>query len=144
MIWPYCGLTWYDLSGPRPKLFRDDRQERSGGQSEGITCWNGGFLMNGRDGCCRIPDPAGTLPKLICCAGGPIRGVPTAGTDGIAFSDRHSGKISFYRFPAPEVAERVPERCYCLLPGAPDRVLFHRGRMVIPGGHTGLWVERFR
>ncbi len=144
VIWPYCGLAWYDLSGPRPKLFRDDRQERSGGQSEGITCWNGGFLMNGRDGCCRIPDPAGTLPELICCAGGPIRGVPTAGTDGIAFSDRHSGKISFYRFPAPEVAERVPERCYCLLPGAPDRVLFHRGRMVIPGGHTGLWVERFR
>ena len=144
VIWPYCGLTWYDLSGPRPKLFRDDRQERSGGQSEGITCWNGGFLMNGRDGCCRIPDPAGTLPELICCAGGPIRGVPTAGTDGIAFSDRHSGKISFYRFPAPEVAERVPERCYCLLPGAPDRVLFHRGRMVIPGGHTGLWVEQFR
>lgn len=144
VIWPYCGLAWYDLSGPRPKLFRDDRQERSGGQCEGITCWNGGFLMNGRDGCCRIPDPAGTLPELICCAGGPIRGVPTAGTDGIAFSDRHSGKISFYRFPAPEVAERVPERCYCLLPGAPDRVLFHRGRMVIPGGHTGLWVERFR
>lgn len=144
VIWPYCGLAWYDLSGPRPKLFRDDRQERSGGQSEGITCWNGGFLMNGRNGCCRIPDPAGTLPELICCAGGPIRGVPTAGTDGIAFSDRHSGKISFYRFPAPEVAERVPERCYCLLPGAPDRVLFHRGRMVIPGGHTGLWVERFR
>ena len=144
VIWPYCGLAWYDLSGPRPKLFRDDRQERSGGQSEGITCWNGGFLMNGRDGCCRIPDPAGTLPELICCAGGPIRGVPTAGTDGIAFSDRHSGKISFYRFPAPEVAERVPERCYCLLPGAPDRVLFHRGRMVIPGGHTGLWLERFR
>lgn len=144
VIWPYCGLAWYDLSGPRPKLFRDDRQERSGGQSEGITCWNGGFLMNGRDGCCRIPDPAGTLPELICCAGGPIRGVPTAGTDGIAFSDRHSGKISFYRFPAPEVAERVPERCYCLLPGAPDRVLFHRGRMVIPGGHTGLWVEQFR
>ena len=144
VIWPYCGLAWYDLSGPRPKLFRDDRQERSGGQSEGITCWNGGFLMNGRDGCCRIPDPAGTLPELICCAGGPIRGVPTAGTDGIAFSDRHSGKISFYRFPAPEVAERVSERCYCLLPGTPDRVLFHRGRMVIPGGHTGLWVERFR
>ena len=144
VIWPYCGLAWYDLSGPRPKLFRDDRQERAGGLSAGITCWNGGFLMNGRDGCCRIPDPAGTLPELICCAGGPIRGVPTAGTDGIAFSDRHSGKISFYRFPAPEVAERVPERCYCLLPGAPDRVLFHRGRMVIPGGHTGLWVERFR
>lgn len=144
VIWPYCGLAWYDLSGPRPKLFRDDRQERSGGQSEGITCWNGGFLMNGRDGCCRIPDPAGTLPELICCAGGPIRGVPTAGTDGIAFSDRHSGEVSFYRFPAPEVAERVPERCYCLLPGAPDRVLFHRGRMVIPGGHTGLWIERFR
>ena len=33
VIWPYCGLAWYDLSGPRPKLFRDDRQERSGGQS---------------------------------------------------------------------------------------------------------------
>lgn len=144
VIWPYCGLAWYDLSGPRPKLFRDDRQERSGGQSEGITCWNGGFLMNGRDGCCRIPAPAGTRPELIRCPAGPIRGVPTAGTDGIAFSDRHSGKISFYRFPAPEVAERVPERCYCLLPGAPDRVLFHRGRMVIPGGHTGLWLERFR
>lgn len=144
VIWPYCGLAWYDLSGPRPKLLKDDRGELSGGQCEGITCWNGGFLMNGRDGFCRIPDPAGTRPELIRCAAGPIRGVPTAGTDGIAFSNRYSGEVSFYRLPAPGVAERVSERCYCLLPGTPDRVLFHRGRMVIPGGHTGLWLERFR
>lgn len=144
VIWPYCGLAWYDLSGPRPKLFRDDRQERSGGQCEGITRWNGCFLMNGRDGFCRIPAPAGTRPELIRCPAGPIRGVPTAGPDGIAFADRHSGEVSFYRFPAPGVAERIPERCCCLLPGTPDRVLFHRGRMVIPGGHTGIWIERLR
>lgn len=144
VIWPYCGLAWYDLSGPRPKLLKDDRKELSGGQCEGITCWNGGFLMNGRDGFCRIPDPAGTRPELIRCPAGPIRGVPTAGPDGIAFSNRYCGEISFYRLPAPGVAERVSERCYCLLPGAPDRVLFHRGRMVIPGGHTGIWLERLR
>ncbi len=141
VIWPYCGIAWYDLSRSRPKLLKDDRQERSGGQCEGITCWNGGFLMNGRDGCCRIPDPAGTRPELIRCAAGPIRGVPTAGTDGIAFSNRYSGEVSFYRLPTPGVAERVSERCYCLLPGTPDRVLFHRSRMVIPGGHTGIWLE---
>lgn len=141
VIWPYCGIAWYDLSGPRPKLLKDDRRERSGGQCEGITCWNGGFLMNGQDGCCRIPDPAGTRPELIRCPAGPIRGVPTATGDGIAFSDRHRGEVTFYRFPSSGIAEPVPERCCSLLPGTPDRVLFHRGRMVIPGGHTGIWFE---
>ena len=138
MIWPYCGLSWYDLSGGKPVLLRDDRKLITG-QTQGITLLQGRFLMNTQDRRFLFLHPEDP-EKVIESPSGGCDGVPSACGDLVAFSDRRNGCVRLYRFHA-DLAEPVPERGIAGLRGMPDRVRFLKGRMLIPCGHQGLLIE---
>lgn len=143
VIWPYCGLAWYDLSGEKPEILRNDRANCSGGQSEGITFREGAFLMNAMDGRFLTLTPETPSRKSECriLADNGCSGVPSADGEYVAFAHRGNGEIQVYRFSPSGSVERVPERCFSGLDGTPDRVVFHKGRMLVPCGHQGLLIE---
>ena len=68
-------------------------------------------------------------------------GVPTVDGDRVAFSCRRDGEISLFRFHE-DSAERLPNGSLSSLRGTPDRIRFHKGKMIIPCGHQGLLIEQ--
>ena len=58
----------------------------------------------------------------------------------VAFSDRRNGIIRVFNFKPPRHA--VLKRSYKLDSGIPDRVVFHRGKMLIPGWNLGILIEK--
>jgi hypothetical protein len=143
VIWPYCGLAWYDLSGEKPKLLRNDRTNCSAGQNEGITLLEGRFLLNTMDGRFQLlsPDNPGRPPEYCILANDGCAGVPSVDGEYVAFAHRRNGEILLYRFSPSGSAKRIPERCITGLYGTPDRVVFYKGRMLVPCGHQGLLIE---
>lgn len=143
MIWPYCGLSWYDLSGEKPKILRNDRTNLSAGQNEGITFLNGRFLLNTKDGRFQLLSPGdhGRTSEYCFSDDGGCSGVPSADGEYIAFAHRRNGEVLVYRFPPSGSAKRITEHSITGLYGTPDRVVFHKGRMLIPCGHQGLLIE---
>ncbi len=138
MIWPYCGIAWYDLSRRKPVQVLDDRKHLTG-QTQGITPMQGRFLMNTQDNRFLFLHPE-EPEKVIVSPSEGCNGVPSACGDLAAFSDRRNGCVHLYRFHA-DLAEPVPERTISGLRGMPDRVRFHKGRMLIPCGWQGLLIE---
>lgn len=138
VIWPYCGIAWYDLSGRRPFPRLDDRNHITG-QTQGITWLQGRFLVNTQDNRFLFFSPEAPEKGVLSASEG-CNGVPSACGDLAAFSDRRNGCVRLYRFHG-DIAEPVPERSVTGLRGMPDRVRFHRGRMLIPCGWQGLLVE---
>lgn len=143
VIWPYCGLAWYDLSGEKPKILRDDRTNISAGQHEGITLLNGHFLLNTMDDKFQLlsPNDLGRMPEYCSLADGGCSGVPSVEGEYVAFAHRQNGEVLLYRFLPSGSVKRIPERCITGLYGTPDRVVFHKGRMLVPCGHQGLLIE---
>jgi hypothetical protein len=146
VIWPYCGMAWYDLSGEKPVILRDDRSNLAAGQHEGITLLNGRFLLSTLTGGFQFLSPGdlGRTPQICHSANDGCSGVPSVDGEVVAFAHRQKGEVLVYRFLPDGSAERIPERCLTGLEGTPDRVVFHKGRMLIPCGHQGLLIEEAR
>lgn len=143
VIWPYSGLTWYDLSGAKPKILRNDREHCFAGQNEGVTFRAGGFLMNTMDGrfLMLTPETPDKKSEYSLLSNNGSSGVPSADGEYVAFALRWSGEVRLYHISPSGAVEPVPERSVSGLSGTPDRIVFHRGRMLIPCGHQGLLVE---
>lgn len=139
MIWPYCGLSWYDFSGPKARRIRDDRAHGTG-QTQGITRLHNRFLMNTMENSFLFPDPSDWGETVTGIPGKGCDGVPSADGDLVAFSCRRDGTVSLFRFRGNSAGE-IPERALSGLRGTPDRIRFLDGRMVIPCGHQGLLIE---
>jgi hypothetical protein len=146
VIWPYCGMAWYDLSGEKPVILRDDRSNLAAGQHEGITLLNGRFLLSTLTGGFQFLSPGdlGRTPQICHSANDGCSGVPSVDGEVVAFAHRQKGEVLVYRFLPDGSAERIPERCLTGLEGTPDRVVFHQGRMLVPCGHQGLLIEEIR
>ncbi len=141
VIWPYAGLAWYDLSGEKPEIVRNDRSTHPVGQCEGITCWNGCFLITTLKKTFRLLDPSdcGRTWSEIPSA---CSGVPSVDGDIAAFSHRRNGDVAVYRMDRKNrSAKQIVSRSLQGLSGTPDRVVFYHGRMVIPCGYQGLLIE---
>jgi len=142
VIWPYSGIAWYNFSGSKPRLIYDDCENRSAGQCDGITWWNGCFLMNTMKKTFRLLNPADCGRTWTEISNG-CSGVPSANGNIVAFAHRRNGDVRVYRM-AKAHAELITDRSLTGLAGTPDRVVFYRERMIIPCGHQGLLIENPR
>ncbi len=140
MIWPYCGLSWYDFSGTKARLICDDRAHATG-QTQGITLLHDRFLMNTMRNRFQLIDPDDCGHSITELSTPGCDGVPTVDGDRVAFSCRRDGEISLFRFHG-DSAERLPNGSLSSLRGTPDRIRFHKGKMIIPCGHQGLLIEQ--
>ena len=140
MIWPYCGLSWYDFSGTKARLICDDRAHATG-QTQGITLLHDRFLMNTMHNRFQLIDPDDCGHSITELSTPGCDGVPTVDGDRVAFSCRRDGEISLFRFHG-DSAERLPNGSLSSLRGTPDRIRFHKGKMIIPCGHQGLLIEQ--
>ena len=139
IIWPYSGITWYDFSGDKPKILYNDCKNRSAGQREGITWWNGYFLLSTAGKSFRLLNPADCGRTWTEIPDG-CSGVPSANGNIIAFSNRRNGDLQVYRM-TKSSAELIVDRSFSDISGTPDRVVFYHGRMIIPCGYQGLLTE---
>jgi len=140
VIWPYRGISWYDLSQEKPMLIFDDRVNHLAGQYEGIIQWNGSFLMNTLNKKFHLLNTKDYGKTWIEIPDG-CTGVPTADGDIIAFSHRCKGDVNVYHVKKSR-AKMIKRRSLLGIDGIPDRVVFYKGRMIVPCGHQGLLIEK--
>lgn len=140
MIWPYHGLSWYDFSNGKPKLIYNDREHITG-QFEGITLFQGRYLINTMNKKFLFFDPVCREQKPVICNAEGCSGVPSVDKDIVAFSNKAGGFVKLYRFDN-NYAEELVNRGVSGLYGTPDRVVFFHGRLVIPAGNQGLLIEK--
>jgi len=139
IIWPYTGINWYDLSGDKPQSVLDDRTDRPAGQCEGITWWKGKYLLTTLHNKLRLISPD-DLGKTWTEIDNGCSGVPTVNGNIIALSHRCNGDVQVFRMTETS-ANLIPQRSFKTIPGLPERVVFFKGRMLVPCGYHGLLVE---
>ncbi|MCI5798075.1 hypothetical protein MR060_01420 [bacterium] len=140
VIWPYAGSAWYDLSGEKVKIVRNDLKDRCSGQCEGITWHDGEFLQTTIRNTLRII-PAESLGKVYQEIPLGFTGVPSVCGNIIAFAHRRNGDVQVGKIAGEKIVP-IPERSFTGFAGFPDRVVFLHGKMIIPCGWQGLLIEK--
>lgn len=145
--WHSRGIAWYDLHGAAP-IATSTGNPPQGNQLDGIDLLaNGRFVFPVRGARLALIDPKSPgEPKIVevkgAVAGMPVSGIPTVCGDLVAFASRRDGRVVTLDLSAPENPVVVRDRCYDLSQGNCDRVAFHHGKMIIPAGHDGLFMEK--
>ena len=145
--WHSRGIGWYDLNGATP-VATSAGNPPQGSQLDGIDLLAGGFFVfpvRGNRLAFLDPKSPGE-PKVVevagAVAGTRVSGIPTVCGDVVAFASRRDGKVVTVDLSVPERPVVVKDRCYDLSQGNCDRIAFHNGKMLIPAGHHGLFVEK--
>ena len=140
VLWQLGGLRWYDVSGDSPAVaVREPYAHRIGGggsvlrDGQRLVPWRGGLVSIER-GEVRPPNelPVQRVGTLR------LSGRPQRWGDRLYVTDRTKGELTILDVSdadAPKLVEHLR------LPGNPGRLVLHRGRLVIPNGYEGLWVE---
>lgn len=138
--WHGRGIRWYSTaSGKLERLPYPASQEKLT-QLSGITALGNLFIAPVRQGYLLL-DPASGSAERVRLSGESPAGIPSwDGGSMVAFSDRRNGIIRVFNFKTPRHA--VLKRSYKLDSGIPDRVVFHRGKMLIPGWNLGILIEK--
>lgn len=145
--WHSRGIAWYDLNGAAPARLSAGNPPQ-GSQLDGIDRLDDGrFVFPARGGRLALLDPKSPgEPKLVEVQGTladfPIAGIPTVHGNLVALASRRDGKVVTLDLSTPETPVVVADRCYDLSRGNCDRVVFHHGKMIIPAGHLGLFMEK--
>ena len=145
--WHSRSIAWYDLTAA-PPVKTSTGQPPKGGQLDGIDRLdNGLFVFPVRWSKLALLDPqAPGDPKIVDVEGVVdglrITGIPTVDGNLVAFASRRDGMVVTVDVSVPERPVVVPSRCYDLSEGNCDRIAFHKGKMIIPAGHYGLFMER--
>ena len=108
---------------------------------------NGLFVFPVRGSKLAFLDPASPeSPRLVDVtsvpADMPVRGIPTVNGNLVAFAARREGKVVTVDLSDQDHPTVVKERCYDLSEGNCGRVALHQGKMIIPAGHYGLFMEK--
>ncbi len=145
--WHSRGIAWYDLNGAAPAV-KSIGNPPQGSQVDGIDLLdNGHFVFPVGGSRLALIDPKSPgEPKLVkvkgVVAGMPVRGIPTVCGDVVAFASRRDGNVVTLDVSRPESPVVVKDRCYDLSQGNCDRIAFYHGKMIIPAGHYGLFMEK--
>lgn len=145
--WHSRGIAWYSLNGPKPQMLTSGMPPEAS-QTGGIDLLDNGLFICPVDGTkLAFLDPAS--PKALNMvdirsipAGMSVRGIPTVNGNLVAFAARRDGMVVTVDISDPNRPTVVKQRCYDLSEGNCDRVAFHKGKMIIPAGHFGLFVEK--
>ncbi len=145
--WHARGIAWYSLNGKTPEEVTSGMPPQ-GSQLDGVDLLDSGlFIFPVRGSKLALLDPASPeTPSLVDVrsvpANMPVRGIPTVNGNIAAFASRRDGKVVTVDLSDPNRPAVMAERCYDLSEGNCDRVVFHKGKMIIPAGHYGLFMER--
>lgn len=145
--WHSRGIAWYSLNGEKPEETKRNAPP-SGSQMDGVDLLaNGLFVFAVRGRQLAFLDPASPeSPRLVDIKSIPpgtwVRGIPTVDGNLVAFAARREGKVVTVDLSDQDHPTVVQERCYNLSEGNCDRVAFHQGKMIIPAGHYGLFMEK--
>jgi hypothetical protein len=71
-----------------------------------------------------------------------VRGIPTVDGKIAAFASRRDGRVVTVDLSDQAGPTVIEDRCYDLSKGNCDRIAFHKGKMIIPAGHYGLFMEK--
>lgn len=140
--WHGRGIRWYSIqSGKLERLPSVPRQKLN--QLSGITAVGGLFVAPERGGVLLLNPESGEGRSISLAAAEVPQGIPSwDGKHTVVFSDRRNGLVRAYDFRNPERPRPIAGRSFKLADGIPDRVVFHRGRMLIPGWNLGILVEK--
>jgi hypothetical protein len=140
VLWQLDGVHWYDLyGGPTPTL-SGKYEHRLGSDGlavldgKPLTVYSGGFFFPAAGD--RRPPSEQEIHHVPNCR---LRGKPCLRGDRLYVSDRASGDLNLVDVSDvahPKLLEHLN------LPGNPGRVVLHDGKLVVPNGYEGLWVER--
>jgi hypothetical protein len=145
--WHSRGIAWYDLNGAKPTVTSTGNPPQ-GSQLDGLDLLDSGlFVFPERGTRLALIDPKSPgEPKTVevkdKVADMPIRGIPSVCGNLVVFASRRDGKVVTLDLSAPESPVVIKDRCYDLSQGNCDRVAFHKGKMIIPAGHYGLFMEK--
>jgi len=142
--WHHGGIAWFDLNGQKPALLKDLSGKMLAYQMSGFCAVNDRFFIPATKGGYYLLDPqdyAGEYPEYRV-KGVRLAGVPNADGNLVAITNRRSGEITALDLSDPEKGRLIPERCYKLAQGHPDRIRFWNGKMLIPAAHLGLLMEK--
>ncbi|MDO5580583.1 MAG: hypothetical protein Q4G69_05575 [Planctomycetia bacterium] len=135
------GILWFDLSGKVPV------RKHLSFQSE-VSFFNGAAIMNGkllffrsRTFCICDPLESRGLREMKYY---PVKGLSDYGkpsTDGtiVSYTDRRNGSIMEFDLKDPKNPKIMK---YFDIKGHPELTVFNKGKMIIPCGYAGLYVER--
>lgn len=142
--WHNSGYAWYEIQGNKVTLANWNRtaltNHRNGSAAFGKLCFtvaNNGYYLLG-------PNQSGS-PKdwrLRTVPGKKLIGVPTVDGNVIALSYHRDGEITVLDFSDPEKPEWNRKRSITLQGGMPGTLSFFNKRLVIPGGYSGLYLEK--
>ena len=140
VLWQLDGVFRYDLYGEDGTRYSGWRYpHHTGGdgtaivRNQALTIYRGGLIR---------PDPNDPRPPDELEAGRipghRLEGTPRVYGERLYLTCRRSGDIRIVDMAGPERPILVE---HLILPGNPGKVVLHRGRLVIPNGYEGLWVE---
>ena len=140
--WHGRGIRWYSIaSGKLERLPQTPKQKLH--QLSGITAVGNLFVAPDKGGVLLLDPKTGEGRQIPLPAAEVPQGIPSwDGEHTVAFSDRRNGRVRAYDFRNPERPRPLEGRKFDLADGIPDRVVFHRGRMLIPGWNLGILVEK--
>lgn len=140
--WHGRGIRWYSIaSGKLERLPQTPKQKLH--QLSGITAVGNLFVAPDKGGVLLLNPATGEGRQIPLPAAEVPQGIPSwDGEHTVAFSDRRNGRVRAYDFRNPERPRPLEGRKFDLADGIPDRVVFHRGRMLIPGWNLGILVEK--
>jgi len=145
--WHSRGIAWYNLNGNKPELI-SGKNPPKGSQMDGVDYFKDGYFVFPEKSS-KIAYLDSTSPgKVMSVAvksiakGMPVCGIPSVNDNIVALSSRREGKVVTVDLSTPERPVAVKERCYDLSKGNCGRVVFYKGKMIIPAGHYGLFMEK--
>ena len=145
--WHSRGIAWYNLNETNA-VAKSEGNPPKGSQLDGLDLMsNGQFVFTLRGSRLAFLDPnSPEQPQVVEVKDTfekmPIRGIPTVNENLVVFASRRDGKVVTLDLSDPENPTVVKDRCYDLSQGNCDRVVFHKGKMIIPAGHFGLFMEK--
>ena len=138
-----AGISWYRLSGGGAVRVKEAGSPGFH-QMDGIAALKERFLIPSLKKGYYLLSPAdcgeeGSKRELRADA--PVAGNPVwDGDSRIAFSHSRDGVVTVFDAANPEKLRLL--RRIDFLPGTPDRVVFLKGKMVVPAGFSGLYLEK--
>jgi hypothetical protein len=145
--WHSRGIAWYSLNGKKPEQIASNMPPR-GSQMDGIDRLDNGLFVFPvhRSKLAFLDAAAPDSPRVVdvksVSRDMPVRGIPTVNGNLLVLAARRDGKVVTIDLSDQDAPTVVKERCYDLSEGNCDRVAFHKGKMIIPAGHYGLFMEK--
>lgn len=146
-VWGSGGLSWFDLNPKTPVIAKAWWLEKqNAGHLNAPVALGKTFITALRGGTYGIFNASdlgeADEDKRYKVDAGTFNGIGTSNGNIVTLANRRSGNIDTFDFSNPQQAKNIPSRTWNNLQITPDRPVFWKGRIIVPGGHAGLFMEK--